>query len=108
MVCPTAEPTATPPAVAAICPNNEGCCGAACTGACTGACAGAAGAALAGKFALETKQTRNMKNPHNEQATFRLCCAVYRIYLGGGDDALLMGAALGVGLARPRLGMFAQ
>lgn len=34
-VCPIAEPTATPPAVAAICPNSPGCwgCGAAWTGA---------------------------------------------------------------------------
>lgn len=50
MVCPTAEPIATPPAVAAICPINPGPCdGAGATGAaCIGAGAGAG--ALAGRL----------------------------------------------------------
>lgn len=52
-VCPIADPTATPPAVAAICPNNPGPCeGAGATGAaCTGA-GGAGAGALAGKVVL--------------------------------------------------------
>lgn len=42
----TAEPTATPPAVAAICANNPGCFGAAAAGG--GTAAGGGGAALGG------------------------------------------------------------
>lgn len=50
-VWPIADPIATPPAVAAICPKRPGDWGAAAVGA-AGAGAGAAGGALAGRLEL--------------------------------------------------------
>ena len=55
MVWPTAEPTATPAAVEAICANKPGCCGAACAGACA-AGAGAGGACAAGAAMLDAER----------------------------------------------------
>ena len=54
----TADPTATPPAVAAICLNNPGCCGAA-AGAIIGCDGG--GACWAGTWLLKTKLRTNYR-----------------------------------------------
>lgn len=52
-VWPIADPIATPPAVAAICPNNPGpCAGAGAEGAAWTGAGGAAGRVLAGRFEL--------------------------------------------------------